>query len=177
MSITRTLPAVMAAAAMSLAGCGDRAHSPASDTGAAGAAGAGAAPSTIPVPAPQRECEQAGGVWLPPAAEDGMDAKGMCGSPPDACGDEPVRQSIDDAIDDLVQALGDYTVQIAETGHRTPLDRGRGCSVKLTASAYQSSSVGIHMVVCVDDTGRAAYSTGPETAAAIYEDCRLIADG
>ena len=176
MIITRTMPAVMAAA-MLLAGCGGQAHSPASDTAVAGAAGAGAAPLAAPVPAPQRECGQAGGVWLPPAAEDGMDAQAMCGSPPDACGDEPVRQSIDDAIDDLVQALGDYTVQIAETGDRMALDRGRGCSVKLTASAYRSSSVGIHMVVCVDDTGRAAYGTGPETAAALYETCRQTAGG
>ena len=174
MSITRTLPAVMAAA-MSLGGCGGQAHSPASDT--AVAAAAGAAPLAAPVPAPQRECEQAGGVWLPPAAEDGMDAQGMCGSPPDACGDEPVRQSIDDAIDDLVQALGDYTVQIAETSHRTPLDRGRGCSLGLTANAHRTPNTDIHMVICVDDNGRAAYNTGPETAAALYETCKQTAGG
>lgn len=80
MIITRALPAVMAAAAMVFAGCGGRAHSPASDTVVAAAAAA--APSTAPVTAPRQECEQAGGVWLPSVAEDGQDAKGMCGPPP-----------------------------------------------------------------------------------------------
>ena len=177
MIITRTLPAVMAVAAIALAGCGGQAHSQPRPQWLPGAAGAGAAPSTVPVPAPQRECEQAGGVWLPPVAEDGQDAKGMCGPPPDACGDEPVRQAIDDLQEAARQGTGDNTVQIAETGDRIPFDDGRGCSVGLTASAYRSSSVGIHMVVCFDDNGRADYTTGPETAAALYEDCRLIADG
>ena len=35
----------------------------------------------------------------------------------------------------------------------------------------------IHMVVCVDDNVHATYNTGPETAAALYETCKLIADG
>ena len=69
MIITRTLPAVMAAAAMAFVGCGGRAHGPASDT--AVAAAAVAAPSTVSVPAPQQECGQAGGEWLPPAVEAG----------------------------------------------------------------------------------------------------------